>query len=235
MLCSELGATSQDTEDSSPVKCESQPSPASSGDSPIAPVLHSFAFAKNFSSRYKSANGGQVPRMYSDQTVETSRKVAQQDISIGTNKFDGIDTDSPIPPVLQTPGIKNIGQVKSKTVIQGNANGIVSDDNSPVPPIMQTPGFKQIRKMDRNGITDESSFQCPVGPVISGHVIKGGALADDSPLPPVMQTPGVKQLNRFVDKNGDNVDLPAEPQLDTPEPPEMTVHYKVRATYKISG
>lgn len=215
----DLGVQKQDPEDCSPVTCDSQPTPLTAGDSPIAPVLQSFAFAKNFSLKYKSSNDAQVPRMYSDQAVVTNQ------LDSGSV---AADTDSPIPPVLQTPGIKKIER-KLETTICGNYKGVISDD-SPIPPVMQTPGVKQIMKVDRNGIADDNESSRQVGLVKSCH---NGALSDDSPIPPVMQTPGVRQLNRFtVDKKGNKVDLPAEPtlcsdQLDIPEPPEMTINYQV--------
>jgi len=217
-----------DTEDVPPKKCDSQPTPLGSGDSPIAPVLHSLAFAKNFSLKYKSSNGTQVPRTYSDQLV--SRQAVQQSIAMATNQNDSgsvaIDDNSPVPPVLETSGMKRF-EKKLETKIHGNYEGVINSD-SPIPPVLQTPGVKQVMNVDGNGFADNSQPSQQVRMVQNSH---NGALSDDSPIPPVMQTPGVKQLKRFiVDKKGNKVDLPTglcSDELDIPEPPEMTFNYQV--------
>ena len=223
-----------DTEDITPEKCDSQPPPLGGGDSPIAPVLHSLAFAKNFSSKYKLSNGTQVPRTYSDQLVDSSRQAVRQSIAMATNQNDSgsvaIDDNSPIPPMLQTPGIKQIEKkLKLETTNRGNCKGVI-DYDSPVPPVLETPGVKQVMNVDGNGFADDSQPSQQVRMVKDSHI---DALSDDSPIPPVMQTPGVRQLNRFiVDKKGNRVDLPpglarCSDELDIPEPPEMTFNYQV--------
>ena len=236
LFCLELGVVKHDTEDVPPEKCDSQPPPLGGGDSPIAPVLHSLAFAKNFSSKYKSSNGTPVPRTYSDQLLDVSRQAVPQSIAMATNQSNSgsvaIDNNSPIPPVLETPGIKRI-EKKLETTNHGNCKGVI-DYDSPMPPVLQTPGVKQVMNVDGNGFTDDSQPSQQVGMVENGH---NGALSNDSPIPPVMQTPGVKQLNRFiVDKKGNPVDLPtglsqSRDESDIPEPPEMTFNYQVLYIY----
>ncbi|XP_013413914.1 uncharacterized protein LOC106176196 [Lingula anatina] len=64
----------------------------------------------------------------------------------GTNYLNGDAEDSPCPPILHTPGMKQIRTKPSlpkSPVLQSLKTGSVE---SPVPPVLKTPGVKQIKK-----------------------------------------------------------------------------------------
>ena len=101
----------------------SQP-PLAVGTAPLPQCFIHLPLPRIFPWKYKSSNGTQVPRTYSDQLV--SRQAVQQSIAMATNQNDSgsvaIDDNSPVPPVLETSGMKRF-EKKLETKIHGNYEG----------------------------------------------------------------------------------------------------------------
>ena len=101
--------------------------------------------------------------------------------------------------------------------------------DSPVPPVLQTPGVRQIKKPCAN--YEDSLKPKPV------FNLNGEEM--DSPIIPVFQTPGVPQIKKVTnaDRNPEisiNLTgkpvftLDTDPDMATPEMPQLTSNFKVR-------
>ncbi|KAK7487733.1 hypothetical protein BaRGS_00021000 [Batillaria attramentaria] len=97
-------------------------------------------------------------------------------------------TDSPVPPVLHTPGMKQIPRMR-----EFMAQSQKGDDqlSSPVPPVFLTPGLKQIPT--KAEMTQEAA---PGRRVAKQLKLGDDPQAVDSPVPPVLKTPGIKQITK---------------------------------------
>ncbi|XP_067675363.1 spindle and kinetochore-associated protein 3-like [Haliotis asinina] len=114
---------------------------------------------------------------------------------------------SPVPPVLNTPGAKQINKQLYRETVKKPA--FTEDNDSPIPPLLMTPGMKQISKT----ITV---------PQVSSTL--NNKPDNDSPVVPVLMTPGVKQIQKSVtDMKAPSVPVPASSWDKEPEMPEFTL------------
>ena len=82
-----------------------------------------------------------------------------------------ISCDSPIPPVMQTPGVAQFTKV-DRTCENNNQVGLVDALNTcPLTPVMQTPGLKQLNRfvVDKQG----ERVALPAGPGLTTHNDRG--------------------------------------------------------------
>ncbi|XP_048239863.1 uncharacterized protein LOC124133549 [Haliotis rufescens] len=113
---------------------------------------------------------------------------------------------SPVPPVLNTPGAKQIHKQLYREGVKKPA--ATEDKDSPIPPLLMTPGMKQITKT----IT---------APKVTALNSKPD---NDSPMVPVLMTPGVKQIQKTGGvKKAMPVPVPASSWDKEPEMPEFTL------------
>ena len=87
-----------------------------------------------------------------------------------------IGCDSPIPPVMQTPGVAQFTKV-DRTCAGGENNGdkfvhVDALNTLPLTPVMQTPGVKQLNRfvVDKKG----EPVALPAGPDLTTHDALGG-------------------------------------------------------------
>ncbi|XP_046571652.1 uncharacterized protein LOC124279820 [Haliotis rubra] len=113
---------------------------------------------------------------------------------------------SPVPPVLNTPGAKQINKQLYRENVKKPA--FTEDKDSPIPPLLMTPGMKQISK----------TITAPKVSTLSSKP------DNDSPMVPVLMTPGVKQIQKSVtDMKAPSVPVPASSWDKEPEMPEFTL------------
>ena len=170
---SEPDTRGQETEERSPEKCTSQTTALTSGGSPVAPTLQSVVlYERNFLTKFKSSNNMATPRTQTAGFSETGI----------------ISCDSPIPPVMQTPGVAQFTKV-DRTCENNNQVGLVDALNTcPLTPVMQTPGLKQLNRfvVDKQG----ERVALPAGPGLTTHNDRG----DTPELPEV--TSHYKELDK---------------------------------------
>ena len=137
-----------------------------------------------------------------------------------TTAPEGLGVDSPIPPVLTTPGIKQIEHLPTARYVQTPSKKDLDDsDSSPFPPTFVTPGLKPLPRIDRQPLPSEV-------PVLA---YDDEDEEDKSPVPPVLKTPGAKQIGKpgvIQPTSGISSD---DPNSGTPQSPNLMLNYQVRS------
>ena len=78
-----------------------------------------------------------------------------------------VNLESPVPPLMTTPGLKPLRKNKQtkQVTIHGLSTAVAAEilrsqdcvsstENSPIPPTMTTPGVKQVRKFPGKGLSE---------------------------------------------------------------------------------